>query len=143
MYPGHCRLDGSFWSVQTFLMPTPAIDAFKGYRFPSEIISHAVWLYDRFSLSDLEDILAYRDIEVSHQTIHEGEQWFGPLSADVIRRKRPKLGDKWFLDETVIKMRGEFFYRWRSDQHAFSPSPPSSFQSQLSSRSKRRLRPLE
>ena len=97
-------------------MPTSPVDAFKGYRFPREIICHAVWLYYRFSLSlrDIEDLLAYRGIEVSHQTIHEWEQRFGPLFADIIRRNRPKPGDKWF----VIKMKGEVFYLWRAvDQH--------------------------
>lgn len=68
-------------------MPTPPINDFKGYRFPREIISHAVWLYYHFSLSlrDVEDILAYRGVEVSHKTIHKCEQRFGPLFADVIR----------------------------------------------------------
>ncbi len=101
-------------------MQTPSLDAFKGYRFPREIISHAVWLYYRFSLSlrDVEDILAYRGIDVSHQTIHEWEQRFGPLFADVIRRNRPRPGDKWYLDEVVIKINGEIFYLWRAvDQH--------------------------
>ncbi len=34
--------------------------SYKGYRFPAEIISHAVWLYYRFSLSyrDIEELLA-------------------------------------------------------------------------------------
>lgn len=97
-------------------MPAPSCDACKGYRFPRDIISHAVWLYYRFSLSirDVEDILAYRGIEVSHQTIHEWGQRFGPLFADVIRRYRPRPGDKWFLGEAVTKINGETFYLWRA-----------------------------
>lgn len=41
------------------------------YRFPAEIIAHAVWLYDRFPLSlrDVEDLLAERGIDVSFQTV--------------------------------------------------------------------------
>jgi putative transposase len=41
---------------------------YRGYRFPAEIISYAVWLYYRFSLSfrDIEDLLAQRGIEVSY-----------------------------------------------------------------------------
>ena len=37
---------------------------YRGYRFPSEIISHAVWLYHRFCLSfrEIEDLLAERGI---------------------------------------------------------------------------------
>ena len=43
------------------------------YRFPSEIISHAVWLYHRFSLSfrDVEDLLAERGIQVSYESIRQ------------------------------------------------------------------------
>ena len=38
--------------------------SYRGYRFPPEIISHAVWLYHRFCLSfrDAEDLLAQRGI---------------------------------------------------------------------------------
>ncbi len=44
---------------------------YRGYRFPPEIISHAIWLYHRFTLSlrDIEDLLAERDIIVSYETI--------------------------------------------------------------------------
>jgi transposase-like protein len=45
--------------------------AYHGYRFPPEIISHAVWLYHRFCLSfrDVEDLLAERGVVVSYETI--------------------------------------------------------------------------
>ncbi len=48
---------------------------YKGYRFPSEIISQAVWLYVRFSLSfrDVEELLAQRGIVVTSETVW---QWF-------------------------------------------------------------------
>jgi transposase-like protein len=43
---------------------------YRGGRFPSEIIAHAVWLYFRFDLSfrDVQDLLAERGIIVSHET---------------------------------------------------------------------------
>ncbi len=47
----HCQVDELTCSPQILGMPTPPINAFKGYRFPREIISYAVWLYFRFSLS--------------------------------------------------------------------------------------------
>ncbi len=101
-------------------MPKPYPDPFKGHRFPREIISYAVWLYDRFnsSLRDVEDILAHCGITVSCETINNWEEKFGPLFADKIRRNRPKPGDKWHLDETVVNIKGEIFYLWRAvDQH--------------------------
>ena len=51
-------------------MTSPAT-SYHGYRFPPEIISHAVWLYHRFCLSfrDTEDLLAQRGITVSYEAI--------------------------------------------------------------------------
>lgn len=52
---------------------------YQGYRFPPDIISHAVWLYHRFCLSfrDVEDLLAERGIIVSYETIRQWCQKFG------------------------------------------------------------------
>ena len=46
---------------------------YKGFRFPPEIISHAVWLYFRFSLSfrDIEELLAQRGVVVSYETVRQ------------------------------------------------------------------------
>ena len=51
----------------------------KGFRFPSEIISHAVWLYFRFSLSfrDVEGLLAQRGIVVTYETVRQWCLKFG------------------------------------------------------------------
>jgi putative transposase len=45
--------------------------SYSGYRFPPEIIQHAIWLYIRFTLSfrDVEDLLAERGIMVSYETV--------------------------------------------------------------------------
>ncbi len=53
---------------------------YKRHRFPAEIISHAVWLYHRFTLSlrDIEDLLAERGIIVSYEAIRFWCQKFGP-----------------------------------------------------------------
>lgn len=53
-------------------MTTSAIPSYPGYRFPAEIISHAVWLYFRFSLSlrMVDELPAARGIVVSHETVH-------------------------------------------------------------------------
>ena len=69
--------------------------SYRGYRFPSEIISHAVWLYHRFSLSfrDAEDLLAQRGITVTYETIRQWCLTFGPTYARTLRRRRGRLGD--------------------------------------------------
>ena len=63
---------------------------YRGYRFPPEIISHAVWLYHRFCLSfrDAEDLLAQRGITVTYETIRQWCQTFGPDYARRLRRRR-------------------------------------------------------
>ncbi len=79
--------------------PTPAAP-YKGHRFPHEIISHAVWLYYRFSLSyrDVEELLAERGIVVTYETIRQWCLKFGQQYANRLRRQCPKTGDTWHLD---------------------------------------------
>src|SRR5215207_9975275 len=72
-----------------------------GHRYPAEIISHAVWLYFRFPLSlrMVEEMLAARGIDVSHETVRQWARKFGQSFANQIRRRLPCAGDKWHLDE--------------------------------------------
>ena len=86
------------------------------YRFPSEIISHTVWLYFRFCLSlrDVEDLLAERGIAVSYETIRQWCNRFGPEYARKLKKRQGLLGDTWYLDEVFIKIRGELYYLWRA-----------------------------
>lgn len=92
--------------------PTP----YRGFRFPAAIIGEAVWLYHCFSLSmrEVELILAARGIEVSYETIREWGLRFGRDFANTLKRRRPKPGDKWFLDEVFIRIRDQQHYLWRA-----------------------------
>jgi putative transposase len=89
---------------------------YKGYRFPPEIISHAVWLYHRFTLSfrDVEDLLAERRIVVSYESIRYWCIKFGATYARSLRRKQGRLGDIWHVDEVFITIRGKRHYLWRA-----------------------------
>ena len=89
---------------------------YPGFRFPAEIISHAVWLYHVFSLSlrDIELILAERGVGVSHESIRRWCLRFGADFAAKLRRRRPKPGDTWHMDEVYLKIDGELFYLWRA-----------------------------
>jgi putative transposase len=89
---------------------------YKGFRFPQEIISHAVWLYHRFSLSyrDVEELLAKRGIVVTYETIRQWCLKFGQQYASQLRRRRPKTGDTWHLDEVFITINGKTQYLWRA-----------------------------
>jgi putative transposase len=86
------------------------------HRFPAEIISHAVWLYHvfRLSLRDVELLLAERGVVVSYETVRRWCKKFGQSFANCLRRRRPRPGDKWHLDEVFIRIQGVQCYLWRA-----------------------------
>jgi hypothetical protein len=90
-------------------MTTPACPSYAGHRFPAEIISYAVWLYFRFPLSlrHVDEILAARGITVSHETVRQWGLKFGQSVANQIRRRLPRAGDTWHLDEVAVKIAGK------------------------------------
>ena len=90
------------------------------HRFPADLISYAVWLYFRFPLSlrMVEEMLAARGIDVSHETVRQWAIKFGQGFANQIQRRLPAPGDKWHLDEVVISIAGRKHWLWRAvDQH--------------------------
>jgi len=89
---------------------------YRGYRFPPEIISHAVWLYHRFCLSfrNVEDLLAQRGVTVSYETILQWCHTFGLDYARKLRRRRGQLGNTWHLDELFVTLNGLRQYLWRA-----------------------------
>ena len=97
-------------------MTTSVCPSYAGYRFPAEVISHAVWLYFRFPLSlrMVEEMLAARGIIVSHETVRQWARKFGQDFANQIRRRLPMAGDKWHLDEVAIKIAGKKHWLWRA-----------------------------
>jgi putative transposase len=98
-------------------MTTPVpTNPYKHHRFPGEIISHAVWLYFRFCLShrDVEELLFTRGVIVSYEAIREWCRKFGQAYANALRRRHPRSGDKWHLDEVVLTINKERHYLWRA-----------------------------
>jgi len=97
-----------------------ASSAFAGFQFPPEVILLAVRWYLRYGLSyrDLEELLAERGIEVDHVTLYRWVQRFTPLIVDAARPCRHAVGDRWFVDETYVKVAGTWLYVYRAvDQH--------------------------
>jgi transposase-like protein len=93
-----------------------ARSAFTGFRFPPEVIVIAVRWYLRFGLShrDVEKLLAERGIAVDHMTVHRWVRRFGPLLADAARFARHRVGDRWHVDETYVKVAGRWVYLYRA-----------------------------
>lgn len=93
-----------------------SVPDYKGYRFPRVIISHCVWLYFRFSLSyrDVEEPMAHRGIILTYETVRQWCLKFGQTYANELRHRRPTCGDKWYMDEVVLSIRGKKHYLWRA-----------------------------
>src|SRR4051812_50217744 len=91
-------------------MTSSAKSPYAGYRFPGEVISHAVWLYFRFPLSlrMVEEMLAARGLDVSHETVRQWARKFGQDFANQIRRRLPCPGDKWHLAQLGHLRRGVY-----------------------------------
>jgi transposase-like protein len=90
--------------------------SYARHQFPPVIIRHAVWLYLRFSLSyrDVEDLLAERGLDVSHETVRRWVLKFGVLFARELRKRRPRTSSQWHLDELVLVIGGKRFFVWRA-----------------------------
>ncbi len=89
---------------------------YKRHRFPPEIIGHAVWRSFRFALSyrDVEELLAERGIILTYETVRQWCRKFGQTYANALRRRRPRPGDTWHLDEVFVRINGVRQYLWRA-----------------------------
>ena len=110
------------------------VPSYHEYRFPADIIAHAVWLYFRFSLSfrDIEDLLAQRGITVTYETIRQWCGTFGHTYARRLRRRRGQQGDTWSLMNSCVaqwtppvlmacrREDGDVLDSWRTLSHARS-----------------------
>src|SRR5258708_15757705 len=62
----------------------------------------------------VEEMLAARGISVTHETIRQWGLKFGQEFANRIRRRAPRRGDKWHLDEVVVSIAGKKHWLWRA-----------------------------
>jgi IS6 family transposase len=100
-------------------VPVPR-SGFAGFRFPPDVIMIAVRWYLRYGLSyrDVEELLAERGITVDHVTVCRWVQRFTPLLIDAARPCRHVPSDRWFTDETYVKVAGRWAYLYRAiDQY--------------------------
>jgi putative transposase len=98
-------------------MNSPAnTERYTKHRFPAEIISHGVWLYSRFTLSDrdVDERLSERGIIVTDEAVRQWCRQFGQDYANRLRRRRPQPGDKWYVDEGFLTIKGERHSLWRA-----------------------------
>ena len=112
---------GLGWALSTLLTIWQATamkqaNRYHGHRFLREIISTAVWMYHRFSLSfrDVEDLLAHRGVTVSYESVRRWCLKFGPMYQRSLKRRESKGSDRWYADEMFVKINGDYFYLWRA-----------------------------
>src|ERR1700736_6392578 len=93
-----------------------SVSRYHRHRFPAEIIGHCVWLYFRFALSfrDVEEMLAMRGVSLTYETVRAWGLKFGQTYANSLRRRSPRPGDQWHLDEVFLKINGRLHYLWRA-----------------------------
>ncbi len=95
--------------------PVPR-SAFAGFRFPPDVIALAVRWYLRFGLSyrDVEELLAERGVQVDHVSNYRWVRRFTPLLTNAVRPCRHRVGDRWQVDETYVKVAGQWRYVYRA-----------------------------
>ncbi|CAN7568715.1 IS6 family transposase [Phyllobacterium sp. LjRoot231] len=89
---------------------------FKGRQFDRSVILLCVRWYLAYNLSlrDLEEMMAERGIAVDHTTIHRWTIRFSPLLLEHFNKRKRCVTGKWHVDETYIKVRGQWMYLYRA-----------------------------
>ena len=89
---------------------------YKRHRYPPQIISHAIWLYFRFSLSfrDVQELLAQRGISVTYEAIRAWTLKFGPPLTQTLKKRNYRKGDKWHVDEMCVMINKQCYWLFRA-----------------------------
>jgi IS6 family transposase len=89
---------------------------FKWRHYQPEIILLCVRWYLRYSLSyrDLEEMMAERGLQVDHTTIYRWVQRYAPELEKCVRAQLKPTNNSWRVDETYIKIPGDWYYLYRA-----------------------------
>jgi transposase-like protein len=89
---------------------------FKGRHFDRSVILLCVRWYLAYGLSlrDMKEMMAERGVSIDHSTIHRWVVHFSPVLLDRFNRRKRAVGNKWHMDETYIKVRGQWTYLYRA-----------------------------
>ena len=92
---------------------------FKGRHFDQSVILLCVRWYLAYNLSlrDLEEMMAERGLSVDHSTVHRWVVHFSPQLLNCFHQRKRVVSSKWNLDETYIKVRGQWMYLLRKSKY--------------------------
>ncbi len=85
---------------------------FKGCHFPCDVILQTIRYYFAYKLSyrDIEELQKERGVNIDHATINRWVIKFGPILEMKARQKKRAVSSSWRMDETYVKVKGEWFY---------------------------------
>ncbi|CDH25025.1 transposase (fragment) [Xenorhabdus bovienii str. kraussei Becker Underwood] len=91
-------------------------NVFKRLHYPVDIIAQCVRGYLAYALSlrNLEEMMAERGIAVDHSTLFRWVHRWVPLIVKRYRRSKPEVECRWRMDETYIKIKGQWRYLYRA-----------------------------
>lgn len=87
---------------------------FKGRHFDRSVILLCVRWYLAYGLRDMKEMMAERGIIIDHSTIHRWVVHFSPVRLNRFNRRKRVVGSNWHMDETYIKVRGQWTYLYRA-----------------------------
>ena len=94
-------------------MPTIS---FKGRHLQRDMILQSMRWYLAYALSyrDIEEMMAERGFSVDHSTINRWVLQYSPQLDATFRHKEKRVGTRWRMDETYIKVKGQWKYYYRA-----------------------------
>jgi putative transposase len=97
-------------------LPAGIARVLKRLHYPLDVILLSVRWYVAYSLSlrNLEEMIAERGFEVDHSTVHRWVIKLVPLFEKTFRKHKRPVGKSWRMDETYIKVKGEWKYLYRA-----------------------------
>jgi putative transposase len=99
-----------------FKVDTKLLKHFKGYNYSAEIIMLCLYFKFRYSLSyrDVEELSGLRGLSIDHSTVQRWVESFTSLLDQRFRARKHDVNVSWRMDETYIKLNGEWVYLYRA-----------------------------